>query len=520
MEPSGCDLTPLCSVWLARWARNRAYLSVCPFRKPPVNCRIERVHAREVFDSRGKPTVEVEVTCAGARPGRAIVPSGASTGHFEAVELRDRDAARLDGFGVRQAVRNVETEIAAALIGQDADHQVAIDHRLIDLDGTPNKSRLGPNAILGTSLAVAYASAEARGLAPVARFQEIWQAAATANVRSFLPVASVRSPLPPGERVREKGLPNGDNAPAADPQSLGHQMLLPLPMVNMISGGLHAGRQLEFQDFLILPVGATSYSQALDWIVTVYRRLGEVLTKRGHESVLVGDEGGYGPKLRSNLEAIELVVEAIEAAGLRPRADVAIGLDVASTHFFDSGHYCLPSVSARPLATSDLIDLLERWVNDYPIISLEDPLAEDDWDGWQQITERLGDRTQLIGDDLFVTNAARLREGIEKHVANSVLIKLNQIGTLTETLTTLGLAIDSGYWPVVSARSGETEDTTIADLVVATGAGQLKVGSVARSERLAKYNQLLRLEEQLGAGAGYLGGTIFGDFVETSRGRQ
>jgi enolase 1/2/3 len=483
-----------------------------------VSSRIDRVHAREVFDSRGKPTVEVEVTCAGARPGRAIVPSGASTGHFEAVELRDRDAARLDGFGVRQAVHNVETEIAVALIGQDADQQAEIDQRLIDLDGMPQKSRLGANAILGTSLAVAYASAEARGLAPVARFQEIWQAHVrsprpAAFVRSPPPAPSVRSPLPAGERVRERGLPNGENAPAAYPQSLGRQMLLPLPMVNMISGGLHAGRQLEFQDFLILPVGASSYSQALEWIVTVYQRLGQVLTKRGHEGVLVGDEGGYGPKLRSNFEAIELVVEAIEVAGLRPRADVAIGLDVASTHFFDAGHYCLPSVSPQPLAASELIDLLERWVNDYPIISLEDPLAEDDWDGWQQITDRLGDRTQLIGDDLFVTNAARLREGIEKHVANSVLIKLNQIGTLTETLTTLALAIDNGYWPVVSARSGETEDTTIADLVVATGAGQLKVGSVARSERLAKYNQLLRLEEQLGAGAGYLGGTIFGDCV-------
>ncbi len=458
--------------------------------------RIERIHAREVFDSRGKPTIEVEVMCVGARPGRAIVPSGASTGRFEAAELRDRDAARLDGFGVKQAVRNVETEIATALIGQDADHQAAIDQRLINLDGTPQKSRLGANAILGTSLAVAYASAEARGLAPVARFHEIWQATLV---------------VPPS---------GGTNAPPKGGTTSGQKMLLPLPMVNMISGGLHAGRQLEFQDFLILPVGASSYSQALEWIVTVYRRLGQVLTKRGHEGVLVGDEGGYGPKLRSNLEAIELVVEAIEAAGLRPRTDVAIGLDVASTHFFDAGHYCLPSVSPQPLAASELIDLLERWVNDYPIISLEDPLAEDDWDGWQQITERLGDRTQLIGDDLFVTNAARLREGIEKHVANSVLIKLNQIGTLTETLTTLALAIDNGYWPVVSARSGETEDTTIADLVVATGAGQLKVGSVARSERLAKYNQLLRLEEQLGAGAGYLGGTIFGDFVDTSRGQE
>lgn len=446
--------------------------------------RIERIHAREVFDSRGKPTVEVEVTCAGARSGRAIVPSGASTGRFEAVELRDRDASRLDGLGVRQAVKNVQTEIAAALLGRDADNQADIDQRLIELDGTLQKSRLGANAILGTSLAVAYASAEALGLAPVERFREIWQSVA-ATASGCITTSRPRTRL------------------------LGASPLLPLPMVNMISGGLHAGRQLEFQDFLILPVGATSYSQALDWIVTVYRRLGQRLVKRGHEGVLVGDEGGYGPKLRSNLEAIELTMEAIAAAGLRPGADVALGLDVASTHFFENGKYVLPSVSRDPLAAEAFIDLLASWVEKYPIISLEDPLAEDDWEGWRLITDRLGDRVQLIGDDLFVTNVARLRQGIDRGVANSVLIKLNQIGTLTETLTTLKSALDHGYWPVVSARSGETEDTTIADLVVATGAGQLKVGSVARSERLAKYNQLLRLEELIGPQASYAGGSIF-----------
>lgn len=490
--------------------------------------RIERVHAREVFDSRGRPTVEVEATCAGARPGRAMVPSGASTGRFEAVELRDRGDSRLDGLGVRQAVRNVCTEIAAAIVGLDAGDQAAIDQRLIELDGTPQKSRLGANAILGTSLAVAYASAEARGLTPVARFREIW--------------THISSPLPPGEGGRRPGegsaaseshsrtdlqtspspmqsasnvdrvphpLPKGEGTAASRTRDLGRRMLLPLPMVNMISGGLHAGRQLEFQDFLILPVGATSYSQAFEWIVTIYRRLGRVLTDRGHEGILIGDEGGYGPKLRSNEEAIELVIAAIEAAGLKPGADVAIGLDVASTHFFEDGHYCLPSVSPSPLSAEQMVDLLERWVNRYPIISLEDPLAEDDWAGWRLITERLGHRVQLIGDDLFVTNVARLREGIERGVANSVLIKLNQIGTLSETLATLKLALDHGYLPVVSARSGETEDATIADLVAATGAGQLKVGSVARSERLAKYNQLLRLEEMLGTEASYLGGAIF-----------
>ena len=453
--------------------------------------RIEKVHAREVFDSRGKPTVEVEVTCAGARLGRAIVPSGASTGRFEAVELRDGDQARLDGTGVRQAVKNVQTEIAAALVGCDADDQAEIDRRLMELDGTPQKSRLGANAILGTSLAVAYASAEARGLTPVNRFREIWQAAgALAEVDD----ADERTSM------------------------LGRRPLLPLPMVNMISGGLHAGRQLEFQDFLILPVGAKSYSQAFEWIVTVYRRLGQVLTKHGHEGVLVGDEGGYGPKLRTNQEAIEFIVAAIDAAGLNPGSDVAIGLDVASTHFFDaaSQKYLLPSVSSQPLVAEQLIDLLERWVEQYPIISLEDPLAEDDWGGWREITERLSGGVQLIGDDLFVTNQARLLEGIELQVGNSVLIKLNQIGTLSETLDTLLLAINSGYLPVVSARSGESEDTTIADLVVATGAGQLKVGSVARSERLAKYNQLLRLEESLGADAGYLGGTIFANLLLTN----
>ncbi len=447
--------------------------------------RIERVHAREVFDSRGKPTVEVEVTCAGARTGRAMVPSGASTGRFEAVELRDLDAKRLDGLGVQQAVRNVRTEIASALLGCDADDQAAIDQRLIELDGTAQKSRLGANAILGTSLAVAAASAEARGLAAVERFHEIWREALSTPTSVTQPVGTGRTQL------------------------LGNRMLLPMPMVNMISGGLHAGRQLEFQDFLILPVGATSYSQAFEWIVTVYRRLGQVLKKHGHEGVLIGDEGGYGPKLRSNLEAIELTVEAIEAAGLRPGTDVGIGLDVASTHFFENGKYVLPSVSREPLAAEEFIELLASWVERYPIISLEDPLAEDDWSGWQHATERLGDRVQLIGDDLFVTNEARLREGLERHVGNSVLIKLNQIGTLTETLTTLKLALESGYWPVVSARSGETEDTVIADLVVATGAGQLKVGSVARSERLAKYNQLLRLEDLLGSRAAYVGGTIF-----------
>jgi enolase len=441
--------------------------------------KIERIHAREVFDSRGRPTVEVEVTCAGSRPGRAIVPSGASTGRFEALELRDGDPARLSGLGVRTAVTNVRTEIATALVGSDADDQAAIDAALIELDGTENKSRLGANAILGTSLAVAYAAAEAKRVSPVEQFREVW--------------SRVESQSKTGEASSRTA-------------RLGGEPSLPLPMVNMISGGLHAGGNLDLQDYLILPVGATSYRQAFEWIVEVYNRVSQLLTEAGHEGILVGDEGGYGPKLNSNEEALSFVVSAIEAAGLRPGDDVCIGLDVASTHFYSEGSYRLAATGDARLSAGQVVDLLEDWVDRYPIISIEDGLAEDDWDGWQKLTERLGDRVQLIGDDLFVTNPARLRQGIELGAANSVLIKLNQIGTLSETLTALRLAIDNGYWPVVSARSGETEDTTIADLVVATGAGQLKVGSVARSERLAKYNQLLRLAEE---DYSYCGGAIF-----------
>ena len=440
---------------------------------------IERIHAREVFDSRGRPTVEVEVTCAGARPGRAIVPSGASTGHFEALELRDGDPARLSGLGVRTAVENVRSEIATALVGQNADDQASLDAAMIELDGTENKSRLGANAILGVSLAAAYAAAEAKGVSPVAQFREVWS---RIDAQAASGEASVRT------------------------ARLGHEPSLPLPMVNMISGGLHAGGNLDFQDYLILPVGATSYPQAFEWIVEVYNRVSRLLTEAGLEGFLVGDEGGYGPKLGSNEEALSFVVSAIEAAGLRPGADVSIGLDVASTHFYSNGSYRLAATGDEQLTSAQVVDLLEDWVNRYPIISIEDGLAEDDWDGWQELTRRLGERVQLIGDDLFVTNPERLKLGIGSAAGNSVLIKLNQIGSLSETLTTLRLAIDNGYWPVVSARSGETEDTTIADLVVATGAGQLKVGSVARSERLAKYNQLLRLAEE---NYPYCGGAIF-----------
>ncbi len=437
--------------------------------------RIEEIHAREVFDSRGRPTVEVEVRCYGSPGGRAIVPSGASTGKFEAVELRDRDVNRLNGAGVQRAVSHVRERIAPALMGADALDQQAIDRRLCELDGTENKSRLGANAILGASLATAHAAAAAKHVELAEHLFDLWK-----NVSSS----------------------SRGNSLAGTPP----EMTMPLPMVNMISGGLHAGGNLDFQDFLILPVGASSYRQGLDWIVTIYHCLGGLLNEAGFEGTLVGDEGGYGPRLQSNERAVEFVLRAIEQSKLRPGDDVAIGLDVASTHFFLDGKYELTADQGEFLSSNGMIERLESWVNRYPIVSIEDGLAEEDWDGWRQLTERLGSRVQLIGDDLFVTNARRLQRGIETGTANSVLVKVNQIGTLWETLQTIRRAVDHGYRPVISARSGETEDTTIADLAVATGAGQIKIGSVARSERLAKYNRLLRLEERFGDRAAFAGG--------------
>jgi len=450
--------------------------------------QIEHVHAREIFDSRGNPTVEVEVRCRGGHTGRALVPSGASTGRFEAVELRDDDPQRLAGRGVKRAVAHVRQDIATTLIGQDAADQQQIDQTLITLDGTPDKSRLGANAILGTSLAVAFAEAAATGRTPVEQFQQIWQAVPS------------RSAGDPPRRTA----------------GIGRDLSLPLLMVNMISGGLHAGRQIDFQDFLILPLGATSYRESFEWIVDIYHRLGRRLEQAGYNGALVGDEGGYGPQLENNQRAVELIVDTIVETGLRPGTDVGIGLDVASSHFYEQGSYRLAASGERRLSATQVVDLLESWVDAYPIVSIEDGLAEDDWDGWRELTRRLGHRVQLIGDDLFVTNPQRLRQGIEQGVGNSVLIKLNQIGTLSETLACLRLALDHDYWPVISARSGETEDHTIADLVVATGAGQLKVGSVARSERLAKYNHLLRLEERLGPQAAYVGGQLF-DCLDSGR---
>jgi enolase len=440
--------------------------------------QIEHVHAREVLDSRGRPTVEVEVTCAG-RVGRAIVPSGASTGQFEALELRDRDSERYQGRGVRTAVKNVREILGPKILGDDACDQQSLDRKLCELDGTPNKSRWGANAILGISLAVAHAAAAAKNVRLDQHLHHIWR-----DLSRLQSGVEVTRPI------------------------------IPLPMVNMISGGLHAGGNLDFQDFLVLPVAAPSYHDALEWIVRIYNNLGLILNESGVEGTLVGDEGGYGPKVRTPFAAAEAIVNAIRKSGLEPGRDVCLGLDVASTHFFEDGVYHLTGEFARDLNSEQMVQLLVDLVDFFPIISIEDGVAETDWPGWQLLTDRLKDQVQLIGDDLFVTSRNRLQEGIERGIANSVLIKVNQIGTLTETMETIRHALDHNYWPVISARSGETEDTTMADLAVATGAGQIKIGSVARSERLAKYNQLLRLEEQLGSEADYIGGKIFSRLKE------
>jgi enolase len=432
---------------------------------------LKALKARQVLDSRGRPTVEVDALASTGAVGRAIVPSGASTGRHEAIELRDAENPRYGGLSVTRAVNNVTREIAPAVVGMDLDDQSALDARLNALDGTVNKSRLGANALLGVSLAVAHAAAATRNEELFVHLNRLWR-------HQFDPVGKASGPLEP---------------------------TLPLPMVNMISGGLHAGGNLDIQDVLIIPVGAQSYSEALEMIVAMYRAVGTELKKRGFEAALVGDEGGYGPRLRSNEQAFEAVVNAMLACGFEPRRDVAIAVDVASSHFFDPAHavYKLRAAGDQALDSEGMIDLLAGWIERYPIISIEDGLAEDDWAGWTALTERLGASIQMIGDDLFATQVARLQLGVERHAGNAVLIKLNQVGTLTETFDALKLAKKHGFRAVVSARSGETEDTTIADLAVATAAGQIKIGSVARSERLAKYNRLLRIEEQLGSGAAF-----------------
>ncbi|HEV3136395.1 MAG TPA: phosphopyruvate hydratase [Pirellulales bacterium] len=418
---------------------------------------ISNVIAREVLDSRGDPTVEAEVHTSGGVWGRAIVPSGASTGAAEACELRDRTAARYDGRGVLEAVAHVRDTIGPAVLGLDPADQAALDAQLLELDDSPQKTRLGGNALLAVSLAGAHAGAASNGIPLYRHLNDVFR--------------------------------------RLDPSA--PQPRMPLAMINMISGGLHAGGNLDFQDFLIMPIGAENITLGFEWAVRVYRRLGSLLTAAGFEGRLVADEGGYGPRLGSNGQAAEFVVRAIEAAGFVPGRDVTLAVDVASTHFFDGSQYRLAATGDDRLTSDQMIDYLEAMVEQFPITSIEDGLAEDDWSGWQQLTTRLGKEVRLVGDDLFATNAARLERGIQLGGGNSVLIKVNQIGTLTETLRTIGLARKHGYSYVVSARSGETEDTTIADLAVATAADLIKIGSIARSERLAKYNQLLRISEGL-----------------------
>jgi enolase len=458
----------------------------------PEPSRISHLRAREVFDSRGRPTVEVEVTCGSGKTGRAIAPSGASKGQFEALELRDGDTDRLRGAGVLRVVENVNTSIARALVGIDAADQSAVDARLRELDGQPSFARLGANAAVAVSLATAHAAAAARDVELVEHLHALWlQSRGGALAESFSASAKTDAVKTTGAR-------------------LGTALVLPLPMVNMISGGLHAGGNLDLQDYLILPIGAGSFRQALEWAVAVYYRLGELIRGLGFEGTLVGDEGGYGPRLKSNRHALEVLTRAIDECGFIPGRDVAIGLDVAATGLTCPGGYALPRTTPNETLTSRaMVDLFDEWTTEFPIISIEDPLDENDRAGWRDATGRLGRRVQLIGDDLFVTNPDRFQRLAAEGLGNSVLIKVNQIGTLSQTFETMRLAFDAGYWPVVSARSGETEDTTIADLAVATGAGQIKIGSVARSERLAKYNQLLRLEERLSGKAIWLGGQIF-----------
>ncbi|HEV2660615.1 MAG TPA: phosphopyruvate hydratase [Ktedonobacteraceae bacterium] len=409
---------------------------------------IEDVTAREILDSRGNPTVQVEVLLIGGARGVASVPSGASTGAHEAVELRDGDKSRYGGKGVLNAVANVHDAISDAIIGLDATDQTTLDEVMIALDGTPNKAKLGANAILGVSLAVAKAAANALD-------QPLYR---------YLGGVSART--------------------------------LPVPMMNILNGGKHADNSTDMQEYMILPVGAPSFREALRWCAEIYQGLKKVL----HDKKLntnVGDEGGFAPSLGSNREALEVIVDAIGKAGYKPGVDVFLGMDPASTEFYHDGKYVLAR-EGRTLSSKEMVDLYEQWINEYPIITLEDGLAEDDWEGWSHLRERLGNRVQLVGDDLFVTNTERLKRGIIERSANSILIKLNQIGSLTETLDAIEMAKRASFSAVVSHRSGETEDTTIADLVVATNAGQIKTGAPARSERIAKYNRLLVIEDELG----------------------
>jgi len=417
---------------------------------------IGAIIGREVLDSRGNPTVEAEVQLVSGATGRAIVPSGASTGEHEAVELRDGDKARFLGKGVLKAVENVNGEIAEAVANLDAADQRGLDRKMIELDGTENKSRLGANAILAVSMAAARAAAAEYGL-PLYRYL----GGAEANT-------------------------------------------LPTPMMNILNGGAHADNNVDFQEFMVMPVGAPSFSEGLRWGVEVFHTLKGVLKKRGYNTA-VGDEGGFAPSVKSNVEAIEVVLEAIQQAGYKPGEEIAIALDPAASEFYQDGKYVFKKSDKSSKSSDDMVKFYAKWVKDYPVVSLEDGLSEDDWEGWQNLTKELGGKIQLVGDDIFVTNIQFLQEGIDKGVANSILIKVNQIGTVSETLDAIDLARRNGYTSVISHRSGETEDTFIADLAVATGAGQIKTGSASRTDRIAKYNQLLRIEEELGSSARFLG---------------
>ncbi len=419
---------------------------------------ITKIHAREILDSRGNPTLEAEITLQSGAFGRAAVPSGASTGAREALELRDGDKSRYMGKGVTKAVNNVNTEISDALLGMDGQDQLALDTKMIELDGTDTKERLGANAILAVSLAAAHAAA------------------------------------------------NENNEPLYVHLGEG-KYVMPVPMMNIINGGEHADNSVDLQEFMILPVGAPSFKEALRYGAEVFHTLRSVLHAKGMNTA-VGDEGGFAPDLSSNEEAIEVILEAIEKAGFVAGKDIYLGLDAASSEFYKDGVYNLAS-EGKTFTSEEFTDYLSGWVEKYPIITIEDGLDEGDWEGWSYMTKQLGDKVQLVGDDLFVTNTSILKQGIDKNIANSILIKFNQIGTLTETLNAINMAHDAGYTAVISHRSGETEDSTIADLCVATCAGQIKTGSLSRSDRIAKYNQLLRIEEALGSNAVYAGKSAF-----------
>lgn len=420
---------------------------------------IEQVIGREILDSRGNPTVEVEIVLTGGGRGRALVPSGASTGAHEAVELRDGDKSRYGGKGVRKAVDNVNSTISGAIVGLDALNQVELDQLMIDLDGTPNKGSLGANAILGVSMALARAAADALDL-PLYRY-----------------LGGV------GART------------------------LPVPMMNILNGGKHAADSTDFQEFMVMPVGAETFAEGLRWGAEIYQSLGKTLHAKGYNTG-IGDEGGYAPSLKSNAEAVEVILEAVEKAGYKPGEQIFIALDPASTELYEDGKYNLKK-EGRSLSTAEMVDFWADWVNKYPIISLEDGLAEDDWDGWQQLTAKIGSKVQIVGDDLLVTNVERLARSIKEGSANSLLTKVNQIGSLTEAIAAVQMAQKANFTAVMSHRSGETEDTTIADLAVALNTGQIKTGAPARTDRIVKYNQLLRIEDQLGDTAIYPGRDAF-----------